>query len=389
MTHGFLRLAIGAFAVLMLPMTLMSSLSRRPAKLVQRAEGFANQRSRPGRLRMTCAATVAFLVAFSAHALPLSDYIASLERVQAHLGAKQLEAAKAEAAKLKGVEVDWAGGRFRADDTLLAEIGRATDVGVPLMTRLELTIGELRRGTGVEGTRANPNVLQRVAAEQKVGELARGGEIRTTAEGDAPLLARIGESIGAMFRWLGKKIRNIIDWIVDLLPGNDDPIKRKSTAGMRWIVIGVTVLIAALIALLAFEVVRRARRRDAETIAASEPLGSKRDEDPLSRGATEWERYAAQLAGAGRFREAIRAWYHAVLVTCYSAGVLNFRKGRTNWEYVATLAPSVEWRPEMIELTRRFEKEWYGHEQSAPDALEQCSELARSILESLRRRGAA
>ncbi len=155
------------------------------------------------------------------------------------------------------------------------------------------------------------------------------------------------------------------------------------------IVIGVTVLIAAFIALLAFEVVRRARRRDAEAIASSEPLGSKRDEDPLSRGATEWERFAAQLASAGRFREAIRAWYHAVLVTCYSAGVLNFRKGRTNWEYVATLAPSVEWRPQMIDLTRRFEKEWYGHEQSAPDALDHCSELARNILDALRRRGAA
>ena len=40
-------------AVQSLPMTLMSSLSRTPAKLVQRAEGFANQRSRPGRLGLT------------------------------------------------------------------------------------------------------------------------------------------------------------------------------------------------------------------------------------------------------------------------------------------------------------------------------------------------
>jgi hypothetical protein len=124
-------------------------------------------------------------------------------------------------------------------------------------------------------------------------------------------------------------------------------------------------------------------------VGTSVPFGSKRDEDPLSRGAMEWERYAIQLAAAGRFREAIRAWYHAVLVTCYAAGVLHFRKGRTNWEYVATLAPSLPWRPEMIRLTRRFEREWYGSDESTLGALDDCGASARAILESVRERGAA
>ena len=95
-----------------------------------------------------------------------------------------------------------------------------------------------------------------------------------------------------------------------------------------------------VLVILAFEVVRRSRARQTEPVMASEPLSSKRDEDPLSRGASEWERYAAQLAAAGRLREAIRAWYHAVLVTLYGANILHYRKGRTNWEYVAGLAPA-------------------------------------------------
>jgi hypothetical protein len=323
-----------------------------------------------------------------AQALPLTDYVAALERIHAHLTANQLDAAKSEAAKLKAAEVEWQGGRFRADDTLLGDVQRAKRADLQLITRLEVTIAELRRSTKVEGARANHKLLQQVAAEQEVPELAPGGDVDTTVGAEAPLLARIGESIAAMFRWAGEKIGKLIDWIIDLLPRRD-PAERETTAGMRWIVIAVTVLIAAVIAMLAFEVVRRAKRRTAEVAESSEPLGSRRDEDPLSRGATEWERYAAQLASEGRYREAIRAWYHAVLVTCWSAGVLHFRKGRTNWEYVAMLEPSLSWRGELVELTRRFEKEWYGHDQSTPEALDECSESARGILDAVRRRGAA
>jgi len=146
----------------------------------------------------------------------------------------------------------------------------------------------------------------------------------------------------------------------------------------------VTIVIVIVIALLAFEVIRRSKRSDGSTVATSEPVGSKRDEDPLSRGATEWERYAAQLAAAGRYREAIRAWYHAVLVTCYSAGVLHFRKGRTNWEHAARLGPDAPYRPAFLDITRRFDREWYGRDESSREALDDCADLARTILESVR-----
>jgi hypothetical protein len=233
--------------------------------------------------------------------------------------------------------------------------------------------------------------LRQVAAEQDVPELTRGGELTPPPVPEVPLIERVLKSIGDMFRWIGKKVARFVDWILDFLPRRIAG-EQGTTAGMRWIVIGVVTLIVIGIIFLAVEVTRRARRSNAETLTSSAPLRSSRDDDPLSRGATEWERYASQLAAAGRFREAIRAWYHAVLVTAYAVGALHFRKGRTNWEYIASLSAATAWRPELIRLTQRFEQEWYGSEQSTEEAFEDCSASAKRILDELQQiaeRGAA
>jgi hypothetical protein len=152
----------------------------------------------------------------------------------------------------------------------------------------------------------------------------------------------------------------------------------------------IVVLIVIVLGILAFEVVRRSRAAAPETeLVTSDAISSRRDEDPLSRGANEWERYAAQLAAAGRTREAIRAWFHAVLVTLYAAGILHFKKGRTNWEYIAGLSPELPWRGEFVTMTRRFESEWYGRAQSSIEALDDAAERAHRILDAVRRRAAA
>ncbi|MFP5245292.1 MAG: DUF4129 domain-containing protein [Thermoanaerobaculia bacterium] len=313
----------------------------------------------------------------------LSQYVAALENIRAAVAANQLESAKTQANELAKTDVLWPHGTFHADEALLNEVGQVTRADRALLARLELTIAEIRASHVIDNKPPDPKLLQQVAAEQDVPELAPGGEIVTVINKDVPLIERIANSIAAMWRWLSEKIGKLLEWFVDLLPGSSPP-QKSATSGMRWIVIALVTLIVILVVLLAIEVVRRSRRAQPEMIASAEAIGSKKDDDPLSRGATEWERYALQLAAAGKFREAIRAWYHAVLVTCYASGILHFRKGRTNWEYVAALAPSLGWRPEMIELTRRFEQEWYGLHQSTPDALDECSTRARSILGALR-----
>lgn len=320
----------------------------------------------------------------------LPDYVAALERMHALIEANQLVDAQREATALMDHDVRWSRGRFAADSSLLNAIAAVTRADRALLDRIALTVAELR-ATGDIAAAPDPKVLQQVAAEQESPELAPGGDVKTPVIQDMPLIERVAKSIADAFAWMAKKFRQFIDWLLDFFPRSEPD--EKGTSGIRWIVIAVVILIALAIVFLAFEVARRSRRAGANVLTSAAPARSARDDDPLSRGATEWETYAEQLTAAGRFREAIRAWYHAVLVTCYASGVLHFRKGRTNWEYIAALPPSLSWRAELISLTRRFEVEWYGHEQSTTDALEECSERARAILEALHQerlqRGAA
>jgi hypothetical protein len=337
---------------------------------------------------------LATLVCIDVHAkttLPLDQYAAQLQRLHSLITANQLDIAKSEAASLTGSEVVSSRGNFHADDSLLTAIAQARGADPVLLARIELTVAELRSAATVSDVAPDPKLLRQVAAEQDVPELARGGELTPPPAPEVPLIERVLKSIGDMFRWIGKKVARFVDWILDFLPRRVTN-GQGTTAGMRWIVIGVVTLIVIGIIFLAVEVTRRARRGKAETLTSSAPLRSSRDDDPLSRGATEWERYAEQLAAAGRFREAIRAWYHAVLVTAYAVGALHFRKGRTNWEYIASLSAATTWRPELIRLTQRFEQEWYGSEQSTEDAFEDCSASAKRILDELQQiaeRGAA
>lgn len=332
------------------------------------------------------ALALAFLLfASSAHALPVADYIGALEHIESLLASKQLAAAKSEARMLQGANVTWTKGTFRADESLLLAIVEAKKPDGAHRARLLTTIAEIRRVTGMESASADRKLLERIAAEQEPPALPKGGAIPTAIEKDVPLLERIAQSISDMWDWVARQVGKFLDWLLDLLPRPRILGPAGASGLTRWVTFGVVALIVVLVLVLAFNVLRRSRPAAGEPVETSSPLGSRSDEDPLSRGATEWERYAAQLAAAGKFREAIRAWYHAVLVTCYAAGILHFRKGRTNWEYVASLGPSLAWRPDMIELTRRFEREWYGSLHSTPEALDACSERAQQILHSLRR----
>ncbi|HEY0371083.1 MAG TPA: DUF4129 domain-containing protein [Thermoanaerobaculia bacterium] len=318
------------------------------------------------------------LLATEALTLPVADYVAKLERIDALLAANQADAAKNEALTLKEVEVEWARGKFRADASLLASIEKGE------RAQLAATIAELRRASGMNAAQADRRLLEQIAAEQEPPELPKGGVLPTTLNRDIPLIERIANSISDMLDWIREKLKKLLDWLLDLLPRRRNA-RGQPMPGLHWIVWAVVGAIVLVILYLAFDVLRRSRGAGPAEVETSVPIGSKQDEDPLSRGATEWERYATDLAGSGRFREAIRAWYHAVLVTCYAAGILHFRKGRTNWEYIASLAPSLEWRPDAIELTRHFEQEWYGALQSTRDAYDACSERAQSVLDALRR----
>ena len=335
---------------------------------------------------MKRALLIAMIVAASplhAATLTLDQYADALTRIRNLIAAGDLTTARAEATTLAGDDVVSMNGRFKADSTLIAEVNKAKPRDLGVQTRIDATITALRTAAPSKPAGIDQPLLLRLQRAQMVPELRRGGAIRGV-QPNTPLLQRMASAITAAAKWIGKKVDTFLDWLSRFWP-KDDPKKKPATTTMRWTVGTLVGLILLILAVLAFEVIRRSRKRARNVVEESVPLTSARDDDPLSRGANEWERYAAQLAAAGRLREAIRAWYHAVLVTLYGANILHYRKGRTNWEYVAALGPEHAWRAQFIELTRLFEHEWYGSDDSNGDALDECGAAARQILDAVRR----
>lgn len=336
-------------------------------------------------MRTLVTLAVVVLTALTAHgqAISIDEYAGSLERTSVLLRENHLTMAQNEAARLTGRLVLSPNGTFHTDDALLHEVANAKRVSASLQIRLAATAAELRRVSATRVDTADQRLLQELIRAQTVQTEAAGGEALPSALTDAPLMERVGEVLTRAIEWIGEKLTEFFEWLAGFWPKSSLG-KSEATTGMRWLVLTIVALIAVALGVLAFEVIRRSRRAGPAPVIESDPISSRKDEDPRSRGANEWERYAAQLAAAGRIREAIRAWYHAVLVTLYSQGILHYRKGRTNWEYVSLLAPSLPWRSDFIQLTRRFEQEWYGSDSSSTGALEECARRAGDILDALR-----
>jgi hypothetical protein len=334
------------------------------------------------KLRVALLVTFIAISARAAEVVPLAQYIDSLTNIKTQLDAKQDAAARDTARRLAIVEVDSPNGRFAADRALLDSIAATGKYNA----RLAATIDALRK-TAPQSPAASVDqkLIERLRAAETPDALRAGGEVGGVPISQDKRLETFAKKLAKVFRWIFKKLEQFYDWIMSWWPHERVKKLNDSFGGTPWLVAAVVILIVVVLAVLAMEVARRSRRRVAVAVAESDPITSRHDDDPLSRGANEWERYAAQLAAAGRVREAIRAWYHAVLVTLYGAGILHYRKGRTNWEYVSALSPDLTWRAELVQLTRRFEEEWYGHDASGVEALEECSGRARRILDTVRR----
>jgi len=330
------------------------------------------------------AAAIHMFVAIAASAMTMADYVAALESIRAADAAT----AKTQAQQLLGAGIESPSGRFTADGALLHEVMADP---AKAHAHLDATIAALRARMPSASAPADPRLLEKLRAEETVAPIKSGGEIKTMPA-DETSLEEAGSKLDKGVKWIQKKLDKAADWFDRWWPKEKEKENERRVRGTspRWLVTIIVIAILIVLGILAFEVVRRSRAAvpDADVVT-SDPIESRRDEDPLSRGANEWERYAEKLAAAGRTREAIRAWFHAVLVTLYAAGILHFKKGRTNWEYISMLPPDVAWRGEFVTMTQRFETEWYGRAESTAEALDDAAERARRILDVVRRRAAA
>jgi hypothetical protein len=274
---------------------------------------------------------------------------------------------------------------FTADATVLAAVDEARD---PEASRR--AAGRLRRLLAAlpEGALATaPAGVDKAALEglQAKDDTAKGGAVGRL-EVQAPSgLGRVADAIVAAYDWVAERVNRLLDWLKKLWPKSAKPSSPAGSASVA--AIAVVAVAALLLGILTWRTVRRGATAPVEV--ESERAAPARDDDPLSRETTQWEARARELMAAGRWREAVRAFYHAVLVALFEAGLLHYQRGRTNWEYAAALSPQLTLRPAFLDLTRIFDREWYGRRQSDAEAVRACAEAARSILRAAREGGAA
>lgn len=172
---------------------------------------------------------------------------------------------------------------------------------------------------------AGPDEIRRIVAEV----LARAEYAGATPS----LTARIRT-------WLGEQLGRLLDAVLGTGQAS---------------LIGSLLLVAAAAAavLLAVRFARAVRPDPTTGMVTSDRVG---------RPPADWAAESEQHERAGRYREALRCRYRALLAVLAAAGVVDEAPGRTAGEY---LTETCRRRPEVAgdvaAVTAAFEAAWYGH----------------------------
>jgi hypothetical protein len=333
-----------------------------------------------------------FLVLLGQEGIPLDlpGYRASLGTIRTSLEAGDLPAARELARSLAGRPLAFSGREVWTDRGILRDVEKVEGPSQAreLLPRLGSLIEGLRDldPSAPPGGAPDPVLLARLRQEQREREARRGGELSERPGLDVP--PSILDRLQAAWDWIWDLGARVIRWLIKFLFSTGASNQAPSDRTPLFVSLLVLLVIGGLaaIALVAWRR-KGAGAGSSEAVSEASPMSPK-DEDPLSRTATEWELLAAELTQAGRFREAMRAWYHAVLVTLFRSGVLHYRRDRTNWEYAHSLSPELAWRPGFLEATRGFERVWYGRRDAPAEMAQAYAREARSILDRVRGGGA-
>ena len=104
------------------------------------------------------------------------------------------------------------------------------------------------------------------------------------------------------------------------------------------------------------------------------------------RDATEWRKEAGRLAAEGRYDEALRARYRALLADLIDRGLIEDIPGRTPGEYRRDLqtAASAEISAPFADATDLFETVWYGPDVATSPDLDRFEAREHAVLAGAR-----
>jgi hypothetical protein len=183
----------------------------------------------------------------------------------------------------------------------------------------------------------------------------------------------------AIGEWLSARLRDVLEWFTDRLPSGDGGGVTGGGAGgggaVGWILVaGLVVALAAVLVrawLTRGQRTRRRRRDDDVTLTVAE----------ARRPATGWLADAAAHEAAGRWKDALRCRYRALVAELHQRGALTEIPGRTTGEERRELADRL---PEAVAdfdpALTVFERAWYAAAPVAAADVADFAERAERVL---------
>jgi hypothetical protein len=188
------------------------------------------------------------------------------------------------------------------------------------------------------------------------------------------IIDKLGKGLKAVINWIDK----LINWLIDLLPTADHRIASPDENWIASVRVAVIVLLIGLLCALVYILWRSwMRRQTAQAeIAASavestpdlEDENTTADDLPVNR----WLELARELTEKGSLRQAIRAFYLAILADLAAHELITIEKFKSNREYEIELRRRAHQKEGLLKAFSKsrdvFERVWYGmYKISRPD----------------------
>ena len=216
--------------------------------------------------------------------------------------------------------------------------------------------------------------------------------VQPAGPGDTATFDRIQEQLPVAVRTVPQRIVDSLKATDEFWYANAAPVKKKvkkpGATGLSifqkqwfrtllWVIIlssftGVVIWYLVASKIFVF-------RKSARQIGGDEGLEETND-DIFSRN---YDKEISEATGAGDYRLAVRLWYLQTLKILSEKGLIDYRFGRTNQDYVHQLFRHPNYR-DFFRLTRNFEYTWYGQFNLSAEAYERISNDFVQFQNSLR-----
>jgi hypothetical protein len=188
------------------------------------------------------------------------------------------------------------------------------------------------------------------------------------------ILDKAAKALNAVIGWIDR----LIDWLIGLLPGDEQPVASPDENWVSSVRFAVFALLIGLLGALVYILWRSWMRRQAAqgeiTAAAVESSPDLEDDDTTADDlpANRWLDLARRLAEKGSLRLAIRALYLASLADLADHELITIEKFKSDRDYEMELHRRAHQKegllPAFCKSREIFERVWYGMQTiSRPD----------------------